>query len=440
MTALFSVPEESKKGKPFPGLKYLKVFFILILFCFPCCSKRQLTETSPQVDAAPEFWIRVLLLDDVNNVRLGLNSSFSIVPGGNSEKQHFSKPDRNMIVNLDSYQFAINGQNLEGGELTIEPDEPYIFTLNESGYRGKLRLIVNPDGSTFDVVNLVPLEPYLAGVIGAEMPNYWEPAALEAQAIAARTYCLYIKRRFGQNRHWDITKNQSNQVYIGMAAESGQVWKAINQTYGQVLVCKNPDGTTGIFPAYYSSSCGGHTEDSQNVFGEQTPQSLKGVPCPYCQYVAKPDFFLWPMVKVDKAFVSQMLINKYPTLNRLEKIVSIIPDEQGDYVVRIDNLQSHISRLTRIKLAGSNGKTDVLRAEDLRSVIDPTGRKIKSTIFKINDVGDYWVFSEGRGWGHGVGMCQCGAQAMARMEMKTAKQILSYYYPGSSVEYVYKEK
>ena len=90
------------------------------------------------------------------------------------------------------------------------PDKPFIFTVNQRSYRGNLVFVLNEDGSSFDVVNVVPLEAYLAGVIGAEMPNYWEPEALKAQTIAARTYCLYIKRRFGPRRSWDSTPRSSS--------------------------------------------------------------------------------------------------------------------------------------------------------------------------------------------------------------------------------------
>jgi stage II sporulation protein D len=64
--------------------------------------------------------------------------------------------------------------------------------------------------------------------------------------------------------------------------------------------------------------------------------------------------------------------------------------------------------------------------------IDPTGRKLKSTICKIEKLGDKWAFLSGRGWGHGVGMCQYGAEGMARGG-KNAKQILWHYYPGSKI-------
>ncbi len=104
---------------------------------------------------------------------------------------------------------------LAGKEVVLSPEQPCIFGLNGLKYRGWLKLVVNREGQSFDAINLVPLEPYLAGVVGEEMPDYWEPEALRAQAIAARTYCLYTKNRFGTNRSYDVSRTQSSQVYGG---------------------------------------------------------------------------------------------------------------------------------------------------------------------------------------------------------------------------------
>ncbi|MFQ6036295.1 MAG: SpoIID/LytB domain-containing protein, partial [Sedimentisphaerales bacterium] len=330
-------------------------------------------------------------------------------------------------VGISDGRITIAGRPFTGDKLIAQPDDPHIFNLNGDNYRGKLEFRINPDGSSFDVINLVPLEPYLAGVVGAEMPDYWEPEALKAQAIAARTYCLYIKNRFGNNRHWDVTKTQANQVYLGVKAESAPVWSAVNDTYGQVLVCKHPNGNEDIFPTYYSSICGGHTENGENVFGDSF-EPLVGVACPYCKDVAKISLFFWPMAQFDKATVQTKLFQKYPRLRRLGEITNIMEAEKSDY--------GRFSRLTKVKLVGSADKSDFLRAEDLRLTIDPTGRKIKSTICRIVEWNNKWAFLAGRGWGHGVGMCQCGAQGLAR-QGKTAIEILYYYYPNSKMVRVY---
>ncbi len=415
----------------------LAVLFI-VLFCLFSCRQKHAVKVTPQMDIGEEFWIRVLLFDDVSELKLRIDSSFSILQSETAAaSQRFIRLNSAADVYLTDGKITIGEKTFNINQLTILPDSPHIFNLNGSDYRGKLTLLINADGKSFDAVNSVPIEAYLAGVIGAEMPDYWEPAALQAQAIAARTYCLYIKRRFGSARAWDVTKTQANQVYLGFAAESKQVWDAIDKTKGQVLICNYPDGSKDIFCSYYSSMCGGHTEDSQNVFGGEKLEPLSGVRCPYCQYVARPSSFFWPVVRFDKETVSKKLIERYPTLKKLERIKDLVVERQSDYKINTDNQQSLMSRLTFIKLVGSSGKSDYIRAEDLRITIDPTGNRVKSTICKIKSTGEKWAFLAGRGWGHGVGMCQCGAQAMARIEGKTAFEILSYYYPGSEIDYVY---
>jgi len=402
--------------------------FLLWLVALGGCKARQLIRTTPQMDIEPEFWVRVLLLDNTKACTLMTSSSFTVLdPQIQTTEAHFGQLDVPTNVEIAAGRIVIAGQTFTGGEVIILPDVPHIFNLNGDDYRGKLKLILNPNGNSFDVVNLVPPEPYLAGVVGAEMPNYWEPAALKAQAIAARTYCLYIKRQFGGNRAWDVRRTQANQVYLGVAAESAQIWNAVNGTSGQVLVCKQTGGTEKLFPAYYSSTCGGHTENSKNVFGDSF-EPLVGVPCHYCKDVAKPSFFFWPMAQFDKTTVTTRLLKRYPKLKQLGEITNISPGKQSNY--------GKFSRLTLVKLLGSTGKSDFLRAEDFRLSIDSTGRKLKSTICRIISMGDKWAFLSGRGYGHGVGMCQCGAQAMAR-QGKTARQILFYYYPGSNIVRVY---
>lgn len=378
------------------------------------------------MDIDPQFWVRILLHDEIETGTLQISSSFSITDDPNMQTQlptaHFDKIEAPINLELVNGQITIGGRTFAGEEIIIYPDEPYIIKLNDNYYRGKLELLVNADRDSFDAINLVPIETYLAGVIGAEMPDYWEPEALKAQGIAARTYCLYIKKRFGENRKWDMRRTAAHQVYRGVRVESTGIWDCVNETKGQVLVCKQSEGED-IFPTYYSSICGGYTENSINVFGDSF-EPLVGVPCPYCKKVAKSNIFFWPTIRFDNDYILRRLLTRYPSLKRLEKITDIEPVSPSNY--------EDFSRQTKIKLYGSNGKTDFLRAEDFRLAIDPTGRKLQSTIFQFLKKGNKWEFSAGRGWGHGVGMCQCGAQGMAR-KGKKAEQILSYYYPHSKI-------
>ena len=417
----------------------IRITPLLLLIILGGCKARQLARPTPQMDIEPQFWVRVLLLNDVTDCTLKIGSPFRVGTRDNSiaTRQYFGQANVPINVSVSGGRITIGSQHFTSNEVIISPDEPYIFNLSGDNYRGKLKLIINSDGKSFDAVNLVPLEPYLAGVVGAEMPSYWEPAALQAQTITARTYCLYMKKRFGINRRWDVRKTQANQVYRGVEAESGHIWEAVNRTYGQVLVCKGPGGTEDIFPTYYSSICGGHTENSKYVFGDSF-EALVGVACPYCKEVAKPSLFFWPMVQFDKASAAKRVLQRYPNLKRLGEITNIKAARQSDY----QGNYGKYSRLTLVKLLGSTGKSDFLRAEDFRLSVDRSGNKIKSTIFQIVNWGDKWAFMSGRGYGHGVGMCQCGAEGMARAGKK-ARQILRFYYPGSkilTIDYVKNER
>ena len=405
-----------------------QIIILLLFIILGGCKQRKVTTATPQMDIEPQYRIRVLLFNDINNCSLKITSPFSITcndpnlqaPSQPAQFDQFKSP---ISIQLIDGEITIAGTTFTHDQIIVSPDDPYVFNLNGSDYRGKLKLIINPDGSSFDAINLVPLESYLAGVAGAEMPDYWEPEALQAQVIAARTYCLYTKRRFGSNRHWDMKKTAAHQVYLGLNSESSAIWNAVNETSGMVLTCKQADGTEDIFPTYYSSTCGGHTENSENVFSDSF-EPLIGVPCPYCKDVSKLKFFFWPMVQFDKTYVKDKLLQRYETLQNLVEITDITIAKQSDY--------SDFSRVTMVKLLGSSGKTDFLRAEDFRLAIDSTGRKIKSASFQFVDLDENWAFLSGRGWGHGVGMCQYGAEGMAR-QGKTAEQILYYYYPHSKI-------
>ncbi len=401
------------------------------------CRERQLFGPTPQMEIARKFRIRVLLLKDIKTCTINVPSSFALATGPEQRiEAYFDKSECPIKITMSDGTMFFANRSFNSRLITILPDKPFVFQLNGRYYRGDLQLLLNetnlsegPEGksSAFRAINSVPLEAYLAGVVGSEMPYYWEPEALKAQAIAARTYCLYIKKHFGVERPWDVLSTQASQVYGGLEAESRPVWNAVNSTSGQVLIHTQTDGREDLFPAYYSSSCGGHTEDSKNVFGKAfTP--LIGAVCPYCKDVTKANTLFWPTVQFDSSYVTERLAEKYPKLGKLGRIKTIEPTKQSKY--------EGFSRITAVKITDVNGKSGYLRAEDLRLTLDPSGKKFRSTACKILSQEGKFSFIAGRGWGHGVGLCQSGAQGMAR-QGKTAYQILGHYYPNSYISKVY---
>ncbi|MDD5459393.1 MAG: SpoIID/LytB domain-containing protein [Phycisphaerae bacterium] len=390
------------------------------MLAFLCGCKDKTDRAVPvEPNIASDEIIRVLLLDDANKCTVILKGAAQISDTNSPLAILPFEPDNSLLITADPNNTYINGNPFTAKKINLHIILPGTFTL-ENEYRGDL-LIIRSDNGSFDLINSITLESYLAGVVGAEMPPYWESAALDTQSIVARTYCLYIKKRFGTNRHWDVRATQSHQVYRGILAESVPVWQSIRRTLGTVLVCENGKDRYDIFPAYYSSICGGHTEDSKNVFGDSFAP-LNGVECPYCFKSAKPKFYFWPVAYYSLAEVTKKLMARYPQLEPLEQICDITVTQKTDY--------GNFARLTMIKLHGTDDKTDFIRGEDFRLCLDPSGTILKSAICEISVDGDKLIFTSGRGFGHGVGLCQCGAEAMAR-NGKTAQEILNYYFPHS---------
>jgi stage II sporulation protein D len=162
------------------------------------------------------------------------------------------------------------------GAVDLEPTgAPGAVAVDRRVYRGSLRVV--PRGGTLDAVNEVDLEDYLAGVVPREMPASWgddAPAALQAQAIAARTYAL---AGVAPGREFDLYDDQRSQVYGGRAAEDQRTTAAVRATAGRVV-------TYGGRPitAFFFSSSGGRTEDGQNVFpGVANAPYLRSVADPF---------------------------------------------------------------------------------------------------------------------------------------------------------------
>jgi len=371
------------------------------------------------MDRPPDEWIRVLLFDKLRECEIAAPDGLTVSSVSGETRAHFGDSSGKVSIR------AVNGCILAGPhqfeqEVLICPDPPFYFSLDGKVYRGNLRLTLNPADCTLQAVNFVPIESYLLGVVGAEMPSYWEPQALKAQAVAARTYSLSMKLRFGQYRRWDVNQSEAYQVYEGMSAETATVRGSVEETAGKVLAIMGSERRWELFPSYYSSVCGGHTENSFAVFGNRF-LPLCGVSCPYCRPIAKGGIWDWGPETYSLEQISRKLLERYPSLEQLEGITGVETVRFGA-----------IGRITGVKIYGKNGKTDFLRGEDFRLAMDSSGRRLKSAIFQIRQNGQSYEFFQGRGFGHGVGMCQTGAEYLARQGWDYRK-ILSYYYPGVSL-------
>lgn len=265
-------------------------------------------------------------------------------------------------------------------------------------YRGSLRLLAR--GDTLVVLNVVELESYLRGVVPAEMQANWPLDALRAQAVAARTYTMVNLSATGT---YDVCATADCQVYRGMAVEHPRTDQAIAETAGQVLTYEGAFART-----YYHADSGGVIASSAEVWGMAIPYLSAfrdvGVVGPHSAWEAR----------LDPAVVARHLAGAGYQVGTVQRVRVLGHSESG--------------RVTGLEVTGSAG----------RVTLDPlTARRqarawgLKSTLFQMT--GDLSV--RGAGWGHGVGMSQYGARALA-LQGYGYGQILGFYYPDTQLQRV----
>ena len=323
------------------------------------------------------------------------------------------------ITSSSSPSLRIGRYELGAGPVEIVPTEDGTIQLDDRRYRGRMRVEARTDGLA--ATNLVHVESYLKGVLRGELPRYFHRETFRAQAITARTYALYQKLKHGPKRNYDVLSTTASQVYIGLDAEGHKAVEAVDYTRGIVLTWDSPHGRE-IFSTYYSSTCGGMTQSVANVKPEpEIPPLAGGVACPYCR---KAPHYRWDPLRLTKAFVAEQLRGRFGNLAGLKTVQQL--------VVLGYTPQGHA---TTIRVLDADGKSFDLRAEDFRLAMG--GNRLKSTQFRLITEREAFVFQDGRGYGHGVGMCQFGAEGMARQGF-TAGQILRHYYPSSHLTKAYR--
>lgn len=274
----------------------------------------------------------------------------------------------------------IGGEPLKAGDMQVRGD--VVVRL----FKGGLQL-----------VNVIPLEDYLAAVLGSEMPVSFPLEALKAQAVAARTYALQKKiGAYGSAFH--MGSSVLHQVYGGVNREDPKTRMAVEATRGEVL-------THELAPieAYFHASCGGRTESGQEALGRGLPY-LQPADCPCGSLPASH----WSA-----------------TLPASELQAALGQSPEG---LRIAGRTS-THRVTRVTTSGGGSLSGV----ELRRRLGYT--RLKSLRFDVEKKGQDYVFT-GRGYGHGAGLCQWGAKALADRGW-TYREILSHYYPGAELQHLY---
>jgi len=353
--------------------------------------------------------IRVALLRNVSSssVSVAISAPYEIrsLPGDILLER--GKRLRSCPVTFASRGIAIGRRTYKVSGLRLVPLRDGRLEVAGRRYRGELHIFSGQAGLTF--VNVLDMESYLAGVLGGEMPlDSFPREALRAQAIAARTYALWRMRTAGP-ASFDLTADQTSQVYEGMAGESSRARRILRDTRGIVLLYRGK-----ILPAYYSSTCGGGTGSVLAVWGRREIEPLSGVPCQFCK---DSKFYSWKVTIPAREIVEALSRAGYSVAD-VHRLLRYGAGKNGHG--------------GWVKIFHSSGNI-VIRADDFRHIVGPS--RVKSTRFEVSLKGSSFIFT-GRGYGHGVGMCQWGARGMAR-KGKKALEILAYYYPGAKPLRIY---
>lgn len=360
------------------------------------------------------------------------------------------------------------------------------FSLNGKSYRGMLTFVIH--GGTMTAVNIVDLDKYLYGVVPAEMPASYEMEALKAQTISARTYAM-MKISAYRSLGYEFNDTISCQVYNGFSGESARSTQAVNATSGEIAVYNgNP------IEAYFCASTGGYTENSENVWANALPY-LKAVPeiaedgdNSWKVTLTLNDLDALLSAKGENiGSAEDIVITKLSTGGRVQEMK--IVGSRGSKTLTKESIRTYFSAASSGSLPGkmftingkggeiglygetakkngsgnqtsNSGNGSLSEAAAKNGIVANTegslsamnGRNISisggsNPGTNVSQSSDYEVYSvnistvdnsgrfviEGIGRGHGVGLSQKGAQAMAKLGYKY-DEILKYYYTGITIE------
>ena len=291
---------------------------------------------------APTAKVRVLIADAQPAVTVASAVPFSVrdgtgvvtpLPAG----ELVLKPDLKVVVEGEPMSLP--------GPLAFVPGKGGTLTLGGKGYRGELRATATQ--KTLQIIDVVGLDAYLLGVVAGEMPKEWPPAALQAQAVAARSYALASRVK---NRPFDLYSDPRSQVYYGVGSESPATTAAVKATRGEILTYDGKVATT-----FYYSSSGGRTASSEDVFGLVTP---------YLQSRDDPwdtlsPFHRWPTRSFTAAALGQAFGLSAPVVD-----VEVVPTPSG--------------RPASVTLVKKTGARVLLSAADVRARLG-----LRSTAFRL---------------------------------------------------------
>ncbi|MBN1521769.1 MAG: SpoIID/LytB domain-containing protein [Candidatus Aureabacteria bacterium] len=380
-----------------------RISIILFVFFVFFLDKNVPAVTTKTRISPPDFEkIRILLDSGQKRVfKISYNSRFPVNVIVDNELA-FRVEDKSFSLSSDGKHLKIGHISVKGSsvQFQLRGTEDY-FTYKNYKFFYSMQAVIDSDGKTY-LIHMLPLEDYISRVLLGEMPRKAHEEALKAQAIASRTYCCYniLERRIFP---YDLTLESQ-----AFGPNEG-IQPSVQATSGMVITLREH-----IVPAFFHTNCGGFTEYSVNVWRTYYHYS-QIIECPYCR---NSKHFSWK-AKFSYSEIERLLRKGGYNISPVTAVFT--------YSV---NPKTH--RTTQV-IVKSPQRELTLSANTFRLLVD--SRKLKSTYFSVTNSSGYAEF-EGRGYGHGVGMCQDGAQEMARKGF-SAEDILRFYFPETKIKKIY---
>ncbi len=407
-----------------------------------CQTASRRSETfEPTVSLGAEPDIRVRVLSGVDGVEIGGPPRILARSMYGGPRHELTTP-----VRLESIAGALRLEGaggrsaniVDGASVRIDSEGGGLLTLDGTAYPGALEARPRSDVSAeaLDVVAIMGMETYLPGVLVKELYPSWPLECFEAQAVCARSYAMHERARARSKGRWfDVEGTVVDQAFVG-ATEHETANSAVLGTHGQVLTHEGGR----LLRAYYSSTCGGRAGSAADTWPTGPGFAFNLAPPLQAHtrehYCEKSPAYRWERTRGVERL--SLRARRWGQENgHAVKGVGLIAD------VQIER-RNAAGRPARFRLVDDSGRSFSMSGEQLRlafntrvpGVPDLTrDESVRSSDLEAVVEGDS-VRISGRGFGHGVGMCQFGAAALARQGW-THREIVAHFYPGSSVQRAY---
>lgn len=332
---------------------------------------------------------------------------------------------------------ALACQDSQGWLQLVRPNAN--LTYSWSAYRGQI--IVSPGQDQLNLVNRIGLEDYLRGVVPNEVPAWFDVQALAAMSVVARTYTLAHLGRH-QSAGYDLCSSVHCHVYQGLASENRRVDEQIAKTMDQVICYQGE-----LIEAAYHAACGGMLETASNTWNKPSKNAAQAL-CDLVDVTPAPVFadeaaFREFIDKPSPAYcqdAGNFRWSEHYTLDeltqRLHQSLPVLVKSSGELgqLLSFEVLERFPSgRAATVRITMEKGRFEVA-GDKIRWLVSQgriSTQGLKSTLFYVTS-DPQGVHFVGGGWGHGVGLCQEGAEGLARRG-RDYMDIIRHYYPGTEL-------